>query len=213
MSLMGKVCCGTNHSAQCDCLPSSISINIPSWSHNGYTYAGGTVIAYKCCFYYYDVNNNPPYNFSAYRINPIIVGTITANGCTSDVYFTFTILQSAASSGTPGPCNSYVESLLIYAIKSSATGCTPNVTIRNITALTACGGISNDNLCNFNNNYLQGHILTWWGTINNCTPPLGISYTSSSTYPSQLPNPCALYSSLALPFTNIFGTTLTFTIT
>ena len=205
---MGKACCGTNHSPQCDCLPSSLSIGIPAWSYQGNSYAGGTVIAHKCCFNYDDGYAPPPYNYTLYRATPIIVGTITTNnGCTSDIYFCMGIYFDAYSGGPV--CTAHFDFMIQYASKS-LPNCIPLLSnIRNITALTACDGASSNNLCSYDNTWMQSQAISWWGSIP-C--PYSQGYTSSGGT-IYLTNPCVFPASVSNVGGSIFGTGLTFTIT
>ena len=213
MSLMGKVCCGTNHSAQCDCLPSSLSIGVPAWTYLplNASYAGGTVIVYKCCFNYDDGNYAvPPYNYTLYRATPIIVGTITLNNnCTSDIYFCMSI-NLGAWSGDP-VCTALFVFKLIYAFRGGfPPDCTPDVSnIKTITALTACDGASSNNLCSYNNTWIQSQAASWWNSIP-CPYTQAFSGTSSIIY---LTNPCEFPASVSNVGSGLFGPDKTFTIT
>lgn len=206
---MGKVCCSATNSAQCDCLPSSISIAIPSWSYNGYSFTGQTLTAFKCCYYYYKANQNFHYYY-AYRISPVIVGTQINGVCTSNVYFYYVFYQLPNDSQNTRPPCDVRQIAFITAAEKFPPSCVGNVTVRNISALTACGGISTDNLC-YTDDFSLLTSLSAWGTIINCNS-LGYNSTNQSDE-FELPNPCELPSSIEVPFNYIFGTTLTFTIT
>lgn len=215
MSLMGKACCGTNHSPQCDCLPSSLSIAIPAWSNGGYSYAGGTVIAYKCCWRYVDLNENAPYNHTVYRFTPIVVGTTTHNSCTTNVYFNYTIyIDQVGNTPRGNPCvGDHIVTLIYSKDDIYTSGCNLCVTPRTITALTACDGVSSNLLCS------QVHfgIFSYWGTVRNCDNCLTAGWDNISNATNEfqftLDNPCEIPSSLTATFPYLSANPFTFTIT
>jgi len=208
---MGKACCGTNHSPQCDCLPSSLSISIPAWSNGGYSYAGGTNIAYKCCWRFVNVNQYAPYNHTVYRFTPIIVGTTTHNSCTTNVYFNYAIYIDQASSSPRGfPCNATHLVSLIYSYDDIYTsGCNLCRTPRTITALTACDGVSTNLLCGPLSAFSIG---SFWGTTRDCNYCYGAWGYSVNEPPLTLNNPCEIPSSVTATFSLLSANPITFTI-
>ena len=214
---MGKACCGTNHSPQCDCLPSSLSIAIPAWSNGGYSYAGGTVIAYTCCWRYVDLNDYAPYNHTLYRFTPIIVGTTTHNSCTTNVYFNYTIyINQAGPTPSGAPCVAIHAVTLIYSKDDiNTSGCNLCVTPRTITALTACDGVSSDLLCS----QVTFGVGSFWGTARNCNncEPIAAGWSNISnatnTFNLTLNNPCEIPSSTTATFPYLSASPFTFTIT
>lgn len=161
---MGKACCGTNHSAMCDCLPSTFLVNIPSYTHSGgYTLIAQSVLAYKCCYTYQASKH------IVFRINPINVGTAVNNNCNTPVFFNLSLFYNILEGYT---CQIGTTSFISYSAMVNATlpACNIYYTARSITAPTACGGISTDNLCGETNNLMQSGQagVNLWGSSLSC---------------------------------------------
>jgi len=171
MSLMnsrGACCCCNNTAPNCNCLASSISVDIPAWSIGSYSCSAQTVIAYKCC---YTFQGN---NFIVYRATPILVGTTLSNVylCTTfslDTYFVFFI--SYDDLVKTSYCKIQLQANIItqgnYRSSPNCFTCVDTPLV--IDATTACYGISANNLCSFPNMFRTfEQPESWFSHATNC---------------------------------------------
>lgn len=169
MAFKSGCCCCNNTAPNCNCLASSISVDIPAWSYGSYSCTAQTVIAYKCCYTYGDT-------IFTYRATAIHIGTTysTRFGCSTlnlNTYFVFFIKYSNAS--TANYCNIFTQAFIVTEdsfregnVPFNCYTCvnTPLV----IDASTACYGINTNNLCNYANSFEQAVPVSYFSIATNC---------------------------------------------
>lgn len=171
MSLMnsrGACCCCNNTAPNCNCLASSISVDIPAWSYGSYSCPAQTVIAYKCCFTFGD-------SYFVYRATAINIGTTLSNVylCSTfslKTYFIFYILY--ANFAVSDFCKINIQASIITenSYRSSGTCFTCVNTPLVINATTACYGMSTNNICSFTNTFMTTNQrnVSWFTSATTC---------------------------------------------
>jgi len=211
MSLMnsrGGCCCCNNTAPNCDCLASSISVNIPAWSYGSYSCAAQTVIAYKCCFTFGST-------YFVYRATAINIGTTLSNVylCTTfslNTYFIFYILYS--NTAAANFCKIGIEASIVTedSYNSGGTCFTCVNTPLVIDATTACYGMSTNNICSFTNTFMTTNQrdVSWFTSATNCAFLSFPNCTDQTVITSSIINSNS-YSNCSKPnsFPVKFGTT------
>ena len=172
MSLMnsrGGCCCCNNTAPNCNCLASSVTVDIPAWSYGSYSCPAQTVIAYKCCFTF------GSQNYFVYRATPINIGTTVSNLSLCSTFFLntyFAFFINYNNIPISNFCKISMKASIIQegSFRSSGTCYTCVDTPLVIDATTACYGMSTNNLCSYPNMFMSTNEQpeSWFTNATSC---------------------------------------------